>query len=52
MGGFITDALSAFETFLAFFSNYRQTTMIEGTSGILRCFVGSLASLGMTSPTM
>ena len=40
VGGFITDALSAFQTFLADFSGYRQATMIEDSSGILSVLRG------------
>lgn len=37
---FISDALSTFQTFLACFSSYRQTTTIEGSSPILCVFRG------------
>jgi putative endonuclease len=40
VGGFITDALSAYETSFAYFSSSSRTTMIEGTSGILRVLRG------------
>ena len=52
VGGFIIDALSAFQTFIPCFSSDRQTTMIRGSSGHFARFARSLASLGMTSPTM
>jgi putative endonuclease len=35
VGGFITNAFSTFQTFLACYSSYRQTTMIEGSSRTL-----------------
>ena len=40
VGGFITDALSAYETSFAYFSSSSRTTMIDGTSGILRVLRG------------
>jgi len=51
VGGFITDALSAFQIFIPCFSSDRQTTMIRGSSGHFARFARSLASLGMTSKT-
>src|SRR5947208_13438343 len=39
-GGFITNAFSAFQTFLACYSSYRRTTMIEGSSRILHVLRG------------
>ena len=40
MGGFITDAFSAYETSFAYFSNSSGTTMIEASSGVLRVLRG------------
>ena len=40
VGGFIIDALSAFQTFLACFSRHRRTTMIQGSSGIVSILRG------------
>ena len=51
VGGLIADAVSTFQTVLACFSDYKQMTMIEGSSGILCVFARSLASLGMTGLT-
>src|ERR1700757_1457619 len=48
VGGFIIDALSAFQTFLACFSSYRQTTMIKGSSRTLCVLRGPSLRLGMT----
>jgi len=39
-GGFITDALSTYETSIAYFSSLSRTAMIEGNSGILRVLRG------------
>jgi len=39
-GGFITDALSTYETSIAYFSSLSTTAMIEGNSGILRVLRG------------
>ena len=40
MGGFITDAFSAYETSFAYFSKSSGTTMIEASSGVLRVLRG------------
>jgi putative endonuclease len=40
VGGFIPDAFSTFQTFLACFSGYRQATMIEDNSATLRALRG------------
>ena len=40
VSGFITDALSAFQTFLACFSSYRQATMTEDSLCTLRVLRG------------
>src|SRR5215475_10846741 len=38
--GFISDAFSTFQSFLACLSRHRRTTMIQGSSGILRILRG------------
>jgi hypothetical protein len=40
VGGFISDALSAYEPSFAYFSSSSGTTMIEGSPGILRVLRG------------
>jgi putative endonuclease len=40
VGGFITDALSTYETSIAYFSSLSRTAMIEGNSVILRVLRG------------
>ena len=40
VGGFIPDAFSTFQIFLACFSGYRQATMIEDNSATLRALRG------------
>ena len=52
VGGFITDAVSAYETSFACFSSSNGTTMSEGQFVHFACFARSLALLGMTGPKM